>query len=65
MRIRIAEEYEAILLWLLPNNPLDIYRDILSRRRGEGMGSWLLKHPKFRVWLSVADKTLWCPGMGE
>lgn len=61
----IANNYKAVLRWLLPTDPLDTYRDVLSRRRGTETGGWLLENAKFTDWLSNADKTLWCSGIGE
>ncbi|KAE9392517.1 hypothetical protein BT96DRAFT_887956, partial [Gymnopus androsaceus JB14] len=44
-------------------DPRSTYSDILSRRKGDASGKWLLEHEKFVHWLSHAERTLWCPGM--
>ena len=53
---------QRILDWLTPIDHAAQQRDAISRRQS-GTGGWLLNSQTYQDWLSVSNRTLFCPGI--
>lgn len=62
VRYQDDQERRAILNWLSPLNNGSRLSDFLAKRH-KGTGQWLLASHKFREWLSIKKRTLFCQGM--
>ncbi|KAI0521714.1 hypothetical protein F5B22DRAFT_662043 [Xylaria bambusicola] len=69
-RQRHAEQRQAVLDWLTPNDIEEAKLDVLNGRCYEGTSSWITQNHKFRTWLQRGrgNSVLWLhgkPGSGK